>query len=45
MTEMRVVTEGQPVIRLRRLTWLDEGALAEVSWLIIGPNQLEFYIE
>lgn len=36
---------GQAVIRLRRLTWLTDGKLAEATWIIIRPNLVEFFIE
>jgi DNA-binding GntR family transcriptional regulator len=37
--------EGQPVIRLRRLTWLTDGNPAEASWMIIRPDRVEFFLE
>jgi len=39
------MSAGQAVIRLRRLTWLTDGKLAEVTWMITRPDQLEFFIE
>jgi GntR family transcriptional regulator len=36
---------GQPVIRLRRLTWLVDGRLAEAMWHLIRPDLVEFFIE
>ncbi|MGP4021545.1 GntR family transcriptional regulator [Saccharopolyspora sp. 5N708] len=36
---------GQAVIRLRRLTWLTDGKLAEAMWHIIRPDLVEFFIE
>ncbi|GAA0518203.1 GntR family transcriptional regulator [Saccharopolyspora subtropica] len=38
-------TPGQAVIRLRRLTWLADGGLAEAMWHIIRPDLVEFFIE
>ncbi|MEV0701686.1 GntR family transcriptional regulator [Saccharopolyspora sp. NPDC050389] len=39
------MTPGQAVIRLRRLTWLTDGKLAEAMWHIIRPDLVEFFIE
>ena len=39
------MSEGQAVIRLRRLTWLADGKLAEAMWHIIRPDLVEFFIE
>ncbi|TDD05023.1 GntR family transcriptional regulator [Saccharopolyspora terrae] len=39
------LTPGQAVIRLRRLTWLTDGKLAEAMWHIIRPDLVEFFIE
>ncbi|GHF13125.1 GntR family transcriptional regulator [Streptomyces spiralis] len=39
------VPEGQAVIRLRRLTWLTDGKLAEARWDIIRPDLVEFFLE
>ncbi|MGW1679703.1 GntR family transcriptional regulator [Saccharopolyspora sp. NPDC002376] len=36
---------GGAVIRLRRLTWLTDGKLAEAMWHIIRPDLVEFYLE
>lgn len=36
---------GRAVIRLRRLTWLVDGGLAEAMWHIIRPDLVEFFIE
>lgn len=36
---------GQAVIRLRRLTWLTDGGLAEAMWHLIRPDLVEFFIE
>ncbi|MER7080479.1 transcriptional regulator, GntR family [Saccharopolyspora kobensis] len=36
---------GGAVIRLRRLTWLTDGKLAEAMWHIIRPDLVEFFIE
>lgn len=38
-------TSGQPVLRLRRLTWLADGGLAEAMWHVMRPGVTEFYIE
>ncbi|NLU73180.1 GntR family transcriptional regulator [Streptomyces sp. HNM0575] len=39
------VPEGQAVIRLRRLTWLADGKLAEARWDITRPDLVEFFLE
>ncbi|MFD0547579.1 UTRA domain-containing protein [Streptomyces mexicanus] len=39
------VPEGQAVIRLRRLTWLTDGKLAEARWDISRPDLVEFFLE
>ncbi|MEU3936525.1 GntR family transcriptional regulator [Streptomyces sp. NPDC029044] len=39
------VPEGQAVIRLRRLTWLADGRLAEARWDITRPDLVEFFLE
>lgn len=39
------IAPGQAVIRLRRLTWLTDGKLAEAMWHIIRPDLVEFFIE
>ncbi|WP_434449214.1 GntR family transcriptional regulator [Lentzea sp. E54] len=39
------VPEGQAVIRLRRLTWLADGRLAEAQWDIMRPDLVEFFLE
>ncbi|MFF8846483.1 GntR family transcriptional regulator [Streptomyces sp. NPDC015127] len=39
------VSEGQAVIRLRRLTWLSDGKLAEARWDITRPDLVEFFLE
>ncbi|TDD83014.1 GntR family transcriptional regulator [Saccharopolyspora karakumensis] len=39
------LTPGGAVIRLRRLTWLTDGKLAEAMWHIIRPDLVEFFIE
>ncbi|CAM02242.1 GntR family transcriptional regulator [Saccharopolyspora erythraea NRRL 2338] len=45
-TAARLRTEpGQAVIRLRRLTWLTGGELAEAMWHVIRPDLVEFFIE
>lgn len=36
---------GLPVIRLRRLTWLVDGRLAEAMWHLIRPDLVEFFVE
>ncbi|EHR61055.1 GntR family transcriptional regulator [Saccharomonospora cyanea] len=36
---------GRPVIRLRRLTWLVDGRLAEAMWHLFRPDLVEFFIE
>ncbi|NHD17766.1 MULTISPECIES: GntR family transcriptional regulator [unclassified Actinopolyspora] len=45
-TATRLLTRpGQAVVRLRRLTWLTDGKLAEAMWHIIRPDLVEFFIE
>lgn len=45
-TAARFGTEpGRAVIRLRRLTWLTGGGLAEAMWHIIRPDLVEFFVE
>lgn len=39
------VPDGQAVIRLRRLTWLTDGKLAEARWDITRPDLVEFFLE
>ncbi|MFC7343572.1 GntR family transcriptional regulator [Saccharopolyspora griseoalba] len=39
------LTPDQAVIRLRRLTWLADGKLAEAMWHIIRPDLVEFFVE
>ncbi|RRO18737.1 GntR family transcriptional regulator [Saccharopolyspora rhizosphaerae] len=39
------LTTGQAVLRLRRLTWLTDGKLAEAMWHIIRPDLVELFIE
>ncbi|GAB3562158.1 GntR family transcriptional regulator [Amycolatopsis endophytica] len=36
---------GTAVIRLRRLTWLADGELAEASWYIVRPDLVEYFLE
>ncbi|WP_020495596.1 GntR family transcriptional regulator [Sciscionella marina] len=36
---------GQAVLRLRRLTWLVDGRLAEAMWHILRPDLVEFFLE
>jgi len=36
---------GQAAIRLRRLTWLTNGKLAEGMWHLIRPSLVEFFVE
>ncbi len=36
---------GQAVVRLRRLTWLSDGELAEAMWHVMRPELVEFFIE
>lgn len=36
---------AHPVLRLRRLTWLADGGLAEAMWHVMRPGVAEFYIE
>ncbi|MFI0470625.1 MULTISPECIES: GntR family transcriptional regulator [Saccharopolyspora] len=36
---------GKAVIRLRRLTWLTDGDLAEVAWWIMRPDLVEYFLE
>ncbi|MET8898010.1 GntR family transcriptional regulator [Streptomyces albogriseolus] len=43
-THLRI-PEGQAVIRLRRLTWLADGNLAEARWDITRPDLVEFFLE
>ncbi|MDA3643983.1 GntR family transcriptional regulator [Saccharopolyspora indica] len=43
-TRLRM-SAGGAVIRLRRLTWLTDGKLAEAMWHIIRPDLVEFFIE
>ncbi|GAA4843027.1 GntR family transcriptional regulator [Saccharopolyspora rosea] len=37
--------EGKAVIRLRRLTWLTGGDLAEVTWTVLRPDLVEYFLE
>ncbi len=39
------IEPGRAVIRLRRLTWLTDGELAEAMWHIIRPELVDFFIE
>ncbi|WP_344129543.1 GntR family transcriptional regulator [Saccharopolyspora halophila] len=39
------LAEGRAVIRLRRLTWLADGGLAEAMWHIVRPDLVEFFVE
>jgi len=36
---------GTPVLRQRRLTWLENGELAESAAFLLRPGLMEFYIE
>lgn len=36
---------GRAVLRLRRMTWLASGGLAEAMWHLMRPGRTEFYIE
>lgn len=45
-TAARLRTDaGQAVLRLRRLTWLRTGELAEAMWHVMRPELVEFFIE
>ncbi|MHA6804029.1 GntR family transcriptional regulator [Salinifilum ghardaiensis] len=39
------IAPGQAVLRLRRLTWLTDGQLAEAMWHIMRPELVEFFLE
>ncbi len=39
------VPEGHAVLRLRRLTWLTDGKLAEARWDVNRPDLVEFFLE
>jgi GntR family transcriptional regulator len=39
------IEPGEAVIRIRRLTWLTDGKLAEAMWHVIRPDLVEFFIE
>lgn len=39
------MSPGQPVMRLRRLTWLVDGGLAEAMWHLFRPDLVEFFLE